>query len=69
MTEEDEQDLRIKHMPGAMEMLEAKDRDRVESVHDRQMERAVDLLKGILLYAQRAHPAPARVAAAALPAP
>jgi carboxyl-terminal processing protease len=68
MTQADEQDLSLKYLSGAMETLEPKDRARVESVRDRQLERAVDLLKGILLYAQRAHPAPSRVAAAALPA-
>jgi carboxyl-terminal processing protease len=68
MTESDERDLSIKHLPGALEMMDSRERARVESVRDRQMDRAVDLLKGILLYAQRAHPGPARVAAAALPA-
>ena len=49
-------------MPGAIGMLEPKDRERVEKVHDKQLERADDLLKGILLYSQRA-PQPTRVAA------
>jgi hypothetical protein len=35
-------------------------------VRDRQLDRAMDLLKGILLYAQRS-PVPSRVAAATLP--
>jgi carboxyl-terminal processing protease len=63
MSEQDEADLHYKHMPGAMEVLDEQDRDRIEKIHDKQMERAVDLLKGILLYAQRG-PAPAKVAAA-----
>lgn len=67
MSQADETDLRVKHYPGALEMLDSKDRARVESVRDRQLERAEDLLKGILLYAQRANPAPSRVAAATLP--
>ena len=62
MSRQDEDDLHYKHMPGAMEVLDAPDRERIEKVHDKQMERAVDLLKGVLLYAQRG-PAPAKVAA------
>jgi carboxyl-terminal processing protease len=64
MTEQDEIDLHYKHMPGAMEVLDAQDRERIEKVHDKQMERAVDLLKGVLLYTQRS-PEPWRRAALA----
>jgi carboxyl-terminal processing protease len=63
MSEQDESDLHYKHMPGAMEVLEPADRERIEKVHDKQMERAVDLLKGVLLYAQHG-PVPSKVAAA-----
>ena len=63
MSEQDEADLHYKHMPGALEVLDAQDRERIEKVHDKQMERAVDLLKGVLLYAQRG-PVPSKVAAA-----
>jgi carboxyl-terminal processing protease len=63
MSEQDEADLHYKHMPGALEVLDAPDRERIDKVHDRQMERAVDLLKGVLLYAQRG-PVPSKVAAA-----
>ncbi len=45
------------------DVLSATDRARVESVHDRQLDRAMDLLKGVLLYSQRS-PGPSRVAAA-----
>jgi carboxyl-terminal processing protease len=61
---EEEADLRLKHSPGAMESLDEKTRQRVASAHDRQLERAVDLLKGVLLYSQRNAPA-TKVAAAA----
>ena len=64
MSEQDEADLNYRHMPGAMEILDEPDRERIEKVHDKQLERAVDLLKGVLLYAQRA-PVPAKVAAVA----
>jgi carboxyl-terminal processing protease len=66
MSEEDEQNLRYMHMTGAMEALDAGQREKVAAVKDRQLDRAMDLLKGILLYAARG-PVPARVAAAALP--
>jgi carboxyl-terminal processing protease len=52
MSDQDEQDLHYKHMPGALEVLDDADRERVEKVHDRQLERATDLLHGVLLYAQ-----------------
>jgi len=52
MSKQDEDDLHLKHMPGAIEVLNAADRERIERVHDVQMERAVDLLKGVLLYSQ-----------------
>jgi carboxyl-terminal processing protease len=64
MSEQDELDLHYKHTPGAMEVLDAQDRERVEKVHDKQEERAIDLLKGVLLYAQRT-PAAGRRAALA----
>jgi carboxyl-terminal processing protease len=65
MSEEDEQNLGYRHLPGAMEVLDANEREQVAAVRDRQLDRAMDLLKGILLYAQRS-PVPSRVAAATL---
>lgn len=41
-----------------MESLNEKDREQVLSVRDAQLERAVDLLKGIVLYTQRSPAAP-----------
>ena len=46
MSPQEEEDLRVKHTPGAVELLDEKDRERVKNTHDRQLERAVDLLKG-----------------------
>ncbi len=63
MSAEDEQNLRYRHMPGAMQALDTREREQVAAVRDRQLDRAMDLLKGILLYARRG-PAPSRVAAA-----
>jgi hypothetical protein len=48
-----------------MQVLDDKEREQVAAVRDRQLDRAMDLLKGILLYAQRS---PTRVAAVTLPA-
>jgi carboxyl-terminal processing protease len=62
MTLEEEGDLAYRHMPGAVELLDAKDRDRIEHVRDLQLERAEDLLKGVLLYSQ-SRQTPSRVAA------
>jgi carboxyl-terminal processing protease len=64
MTPAEQMDLQYKDLPGALDILSLKDRERVEAVHDRQLDRAMDLLKGVLLYAQRS-PGPSRVAAAA----
>jgi carboxyl-terminal processing protease len=61
---EEEADLRLKHSLGAVDALDDKTRQRVTNAHDRQMERAVDLLRGVLLYSQRSTPS-AKVAAAA----
>jgi carboxyl-terminal processing protease len=63
MTQAEEADLRSKQIPGGFDVLSPSDRERVEAVRDRQLDRAIDLLKGVLLYAQRS-PGPARVAAA-----
>jgi len=62
-TPQEDDDLRLKHQAGALDLLDEKDRERIKNTQDRQLERAVDLLKGVLLYAQRT--APAKVAAAA----
>jgi carboxyl-terminal processing protease len=61
MTDEEDRDLYYKRTPGALETLDDKDRERVRNAHDVQMERAVDVLKGVLLYAQR-NPGPSKVA-------
>jgi carboxyl-terminal processing protease len=42
--------LLIKRAPGGLESLNEKDRARMENYHDVQLDRAEDLLKGILLY-------------------
>ncbi|HEY3854749.1 MAG TPA: S41 family peptidase [Verrucomicrobiae bacterium] len=63
MTPSEERDLVAKQVAGGLEILSPADRERVEAVHDRQLDRAMDLLKGVLLYSQRGS-GPSRVAAA-----
>jgi carboxyl-terminal processing protease len=53
MSEEEERDLALKKMQGGLDALEEKDRDRVKNARDPQMERAIDLLKGITLFTAR----------------
>jgi carboxyl-terminal processing protease len=54
MTTEDERDLALKRVQGGIESLDEKDQERVRSARDVQLERAMDLLKGISLYSKRA---------------
>lgn len=59
MSDEEGQDIRLRRSPGGLESLSDKDRDRAANAHDPQLERAMDLLRGITLFDQRA-PAPER---------
>ena len=54
VTEEEERDILLKRTPGGIESLEEKDRARVATARDPQLDRAIDLLKGINLFTQRA---------------
>ena len=53
VTDEEERDILFKRTPGGVESLEEKDRERVVNAHDPQLERAMDLLKGITLFTER----------------
>ncbi len=53
MSEEEERDIMLQRTPGGIESLDEKDRERVLAARDVQLERARDLLRGILLYTQR----------------
>jgi carboxyl-terminal processing protease len=55
MTDEEDRDVLLQRVPGGLESLPEKDRDRVAQARDPQMERAIDMLKGITLLTQRAH--------------
>jgi carboxyl-terminal processing protease len=53
MTEEEEWDVLLQRVPGGVESLPEKERNRVRSARDPQLDRAVDLLKGITLFTRR----------------
>jgi carboxyl-terminal processing protease len=53
-TDEEDRDIRLQLTPGGVESLDEKERERIKSAHDPQLERAEDLLKGIMLYTDRA---------------
>src|SRR5579862_2144381 len=56
-TDEEDRDIRLQLTPGGVESLDEKERDRIKSAHDPQLERAMDLLKGIMLYTDRSNTA------------
>ena len=53
MTAEDEEALYLKRVPGALENLDEERRERVKTARDLQLDRALDYLKGVMLYIQR----------------
>ncbi len=53
MSTEEEEALFLRRSPGGLDGLSAEQREKVLSVHDGQLERAEDVLKGITLYARR----------------
>jgi carboxyl-terminal processing protease len=59
LTTEEERDIILRRTPGGVESLDDKDRERVMHSGDPQLDRATDLLKGIILFTQRA-PVPER---------
>ena len=66
MSDEEEAALIFNRSPGALESFSPKDRARIEAIQDVQLERARDLIKGILLYSERTNgktPTPEKVAA------
>jgi carboxyl-terminal processing protease len=54
MSEEDERDVFMRRQPGAVENLPSAEQERIQNVRDLQLDRALDLLKGISLYTKRA---------------
>jgi carboxyl-terminal processing protease len=53
MTPDEEQDIYLQRTPGALDSLDVRDQERVRSARDTQLDRAMDLLKGISLYTKR----------------
>ncbi len=62
MTDEEERAVLLQRTPGGVESLSDKDREKVLSLHDPQIERAMDLLKGITLFTSRSAVPEKRVA-------
>ncbi len=54
VTDEQDHNLQLKYTPGGIEILEDKDREKIKDIRDPQLDRADDLLKGILLFTERA---------------
>ena len=54
MSDEEEMLTRLRVTPGGVESLDEKDRARVRDARDPQLERALDVLKGIMIYTDRA---------------
>ncbi len=54
LTDEQEHDIQMKQAPGGIQSLDEKERERVLNARDPQLDRAMDLLKGITLFTQRA---------------
>jgi carboxyl-terminal processing protease len=53
VSDEEERDILLSRTPGGIESLEDKDRVRLQNLRDAQLDRATDLLKGILLFSDR----------------
>jgi carboxyl-terminal processing protease len=54
-TDEEDRDIRLQLTPGGVDSLDQSERDKVKASHDPQLERAQDLLKGIMLYTDRSN--------------
>lgn len=63
MSDEDERALYLQRAPGAIDTLDAAERERVEKVRDLQLDRAYDLLKGITIFTDREKKDAGKVAA------
>jgi carboxyl-terminal processing protease len=53
-TQEEEEALYLKRVPGGLESLDEEKREQVKNVHDVQLERAEEVLRGVLLFRDRA---------------
>ncbi|HEX9048640.1 MAG TPA: S41 family peptidase [Verrucomicrobiae bacterium] len=64
LTDTEEAAILVKRTPGSLESLPEKDRQEVEASHDEQLERATDLLKGLIIYDRHVAEAKAKSMAA-----
>jgi len=55
MTDEQERDMWLKRTPGGIDSLPDSEKERVTNARDPQMERALDVLKGLSIYSNRFH--------------
>jgi carboxyl-terminal processing protease len=62
VTIEEEREIALRKTPGGLESLDEKEREKVSNSRDPQMDRAIDVLKGILLFTERAPEQERRVA-------
>lgn len=62
VADEQDRDMQLQRAPGGLQSLEQPERDRLEHLQDPQIDRAMDLLKGITLFTQRTPLADKRVA-------
>jgi hypothetical protein len=63
MTDDEERDLILQRTPGALESIESdSERQRIAATRDPQLDRAMDLIKGITLFTQRSQSTDHRVA-------
>jgi carboxyl-terminal processing protease len=53
-TDEEEHDIQLKRAPGGLESLDPKEQERLLQTQDAQLDRAIDLLKGITMFTARA---------------
>lgn len=63
MSDEEMRDVLLQRTPGGIESLPEADQERVRNARDPQLDRALDVLKGIALYTKRSSPKPDKVAA------
>jgi hypothetical protein len=54
MSDEEERLARLKVTPGGADSVDEKERDMVLNARDPQLERAMDVLKGVTLFTERA---------------
>lgn len=54
LSDEEDRIVQLRRAPGGIESLDPQDRERVRDTRDPQLERALDLLKGITLFTRRA---------------